>query len=244
MRRITPSALPIIGCAVLSLAVLVDTSAAVLSVNLGKTSASTSESGFTDWFIADNTAGPVTNTVNGIDLSVTTVGGNIRAIDRNFRATYGTAALPDLSQSWWGLNANTVGGAQLLIELDGQDLGVGPFSWTSWHVDHDDQTGDVLIEVSVDGGATFSNAIASFDIVDGRDEDFFAGAPNPATFNFTTNGSDDVIIRYSNLETESRRNYVVVNGFEINAIPEPASLALIGVASACVLWPTRNRRPR
>ncbi len=239
MHKLIPSPSSLFVCC-LALGLTQAASAAVLSVNLGKTGASTTETGFTDWWVADNITGPVTTTISGIDLTGSFVGNNLRAIDRNFRATYGTAALPELSQSWWGLNSNAIGGAKLSLTLDGEDLGAGQFTWTSWHVDHDDQTGDMLIEVSVDGGATFSTAIPNFDIVDGRDEDLFAGAPNPATFNFTANGSDDVVIRYSNLETASKRNYVVVNGFEVVAIPEPASLALMGLGGLLMLG---RRRP-
>jgi hypothetical protein len=173
------------------------------------------------------------------------VGNNIRAINRSFRATYddpSPRSLPELSRSWWGVQGPTsVGQAGLLLQISGSDLGSGQFDWTSWHVDHDDQTGDMLVELSVDGGATYSTASASFDIVDGRDEDFFAGAPNPLTFSFVSNGSDDIIVRYSNLETASRRNYVVVNGFEVSAVPEPGTLVLFGIALAAISL-TRLRR--
>jgi hypothetical protein len=201
------------------------TANAAISVNLGRTGATApAESGFDDWKITDSSAGPFTTTIGGIDLTATNVGANVRAIDRGGNDTY-NLALPNLTRTWWGIQAGATTDVQLLIQVDGIDLGAGSFEWTSWHVDHENQTGKMLVEYSVDGGTTYSTAATAFDIVD-KTTDAYAGAPNSLTFSFASNGSDNIIVRYTKAATAVNTDqFLVVNGFEIAAVPEPATTA-------------------
>lgn len=54
------------------------------------------------------------------------------------------------------------------------------------------------IEVSVDGGNNFSLVVDDLNIIDGN-ADANTGAPNSATFQFVSNGSDDIHIRFTNV---------------------------------------------
>ncbi len=223
--------------------------AQVLAVNLGRAT-TPSETGFTNWTTNDNTA-PSATTISGIGLSVdisvsdSGSGTALRSVDRSDGLYTGT--LDALTDNWWGARAGTIGqpgGGQFSIIIDGSDLGAGTFEWTSWHFDHDNQTGLMDIEYSVDGGSTFSTAFDDFDIVDG-DVDLFAGAPNPATFQFTSDGTNDVWIRFtndlSNGGGDGTENFVVVNGFRIESAsaptpdPEITSFSVSGSSATVVM---------
>lgn len=199
---------------------------AVLQVNLGPSGLPT-ESGFTNWTTEENTT-PTPTTVNGIGLSVDITNadptGTTRSINRT--NTY-NGTLGNLTQTWWGVRASpNGGGGQFAIVVNGSDLGAGTFEWTSWHHDHDNQTGAMDIDFSVDGGANFVLAFNDFDIVD-NGTDGNVGAPNPATFSFTSNGTDDIHIRFTNDKVGTlgdNNTFALVNGFQIGpGVPPPPS---------------------
>ena len=163
----------------------------------------------------------------------------IRSINRT--NTY-VGPLTNLTQTWWGTRIGGGGGGAggfLTIALDGVDLGAGSFEWTSWHHDQDNQTGVMDIEVSVDGGSTFALAVDDFGIVDNV-ADGNVGAPNPATFSFTANGTDDVQVRFTNVSGGgSASDFALLNGFQV-VVPEPGSLIFVGLGSFALLG--RRRR--
>lgn len=206
----------------------------VLAVNVGRPS-TPSEVGFSNWTAADSTA-PVSTNINSIgisvDVSVSDSGGGtaVRSLDRADNLY--TNSLDNLTDNWWGARAGTAGqpgGGQFSIVINGSDLGSGTFTWTSWHFDHDNQTGPIDIEYSTDGGSSFTTAFDNFDIVDG-DVDLFVGAPNPATFQFTSNGIDDIWIRFTNVDPgggDGTQNFVLVNGFQIDIVPPSGTVIII-----------------
>ncbi|MDT8388890.1 MAG: PEP-CTERM sorting domain-containing protein [Lentisphaeria bacterium] len=222
--------------------------AALLQVNVGRPTTPT-EPGFTKWTTNDNTA-PGATTISGIGLSVNVSvsdsggGTALRSLDRSDSLYTGT--LDNLTDNWWGARAGTIGqpgGAQFSIIIDGADLGAGTFEFTSWHFDHDNQTGPMNIEYSVDGGTGFTTVFSNFDIVDG-DTDLFVGAPNPALFLFTSNGTDDVWIRFTNSDPgggDGSTNFVVVNGFQLIEIPEPSTMLMAGLGLTGVCFRRRRR---
>ncbi len=213
--------------------------AAVLQVNLGP-SGLPAEAGFTDWTTADNNA-PTATTISGIGLSLTIQladTGGLRSIDRT--DSY-NGILDNLTESWWGVRATSTGsGGQFTIIVNGADLGAGSFDWTSWHHDQDNQSGVMDIEYSVNGGSTFSLGVDDLDIIS-FDTDANVGAPNPAGFTFVSNGADDIHIRFTNVASNnSGEAFALLNGFQIDEIPEPSSTALLGLGSLGLML--RRRR--
>jgi len=140
----------------------------------------------------------------------------------------------DLLETWWGDES------AFSFVIDGTDLGAGDFTWTSWHTDKKDITGTMDIEFSVDGGTNWTLAFDDFDIISIRD-DANPGPeiPNAASFQFTSNGTDDVWVRFTSDGTNAT-DFTVVNGFEVTVVPEPSAFALLVLSLA--LLASRRRR--
>lgn len=222
--------------------------AAVIRVNLTN-SATNNEAGFTNWVASDRST-PSSITVSGVEVFF--VGSinddeddEIRSVSRTGTRT---TDLAELTRTWWGarLKEQTSqtgppfdSGGFLTLGISASNLGAGTFEWTSWHHDYADQNGYIDIDVSVDGGTTFVNAIEEHRIVNGSS----TLAPNPATFSFTSNGVDDIHIRFTNVEVDPNTNstiFALVNGFQI--IPEPSTALLAGVFFGALLL--RRHRAR
>ena len=104
------------------------------------------------------------------------------------------------------------------------------FILRSYHYDSENQSGSFTTSLS---GAT------TFDI--GADTDDGAGnngLPGPAAFGYnfllSSNGSGDAFIDYQMLEASGSvpNSFFVINGFDLQAIPEPSSagLTVLGLA--------------
>jgi hypothetical protein len=66
-------------------------------------------------------------------------------------------------------------------------------------------------------------------------------APNPASFVFAANGTDEVLVRFTNTNLNSAGaggTFALVNGFQIT--PEPSTATLLGASPALILL--RRRR--
>ena len=214
--------------------------AAVLSVNLGKDGL-IAETGFTNWTATDRQTAAPTTTIGGIGLTFNQLvaeSGRLRAINRS--QTY-TGTLGNLTTSWWGGRKSASGaGGQFELVINGADLGAGSFDWTSWHHEQSNQTGKMTIDFSVNGGSAFTTALTGFDIVDNT-TDGNVGAPNPATLSFVSNGTDDIHIRFTNTSgSNSTNDFVVINGFQVVAVPEPSSAVFGGLCALMMLL--RRRR--
>jgi hypothetical protein len=210
----------LVSCTLLACATIPVSALPIVAVNLSQTEASPDETGFTNWLAADN-SGPVSTTINSIGISVR---GNLSDVAANgFRSVDRTASyngtLAKLTETWWAARAGTsIQGGVFTITISG--LLAGSYDWTSWHHDHSDQKGIMTIAVSVNGGTSFTDQLIGFAVVNGNS----ASAPNPATFRFTANGSQDVVIRFTNTASggtpPNSGTLTVVNGFQIESIPQ------------------------
>ena len=98
----------------------------------------------------------------------------------------------------------------------------------------------MTIDFSVNGGSAFTTALTGFDIVDNT-TDGNVGAPNPATLSFVSNGTDNIHIRFTNTSGNASNNdFVVINGFEVEAVPEPSSAALLGLGGLALILRRRK----
>lgn len=254
MYRISKT-LSVLAVAAATLALGTDAHAALIDVNLTKSGAP-SAAGFTDWQSGDNSL-PTDLTIGSYTLSAPSAGINsgttLRSIDRGGNDGYGDAPenepLPNLTQTWWGQRESSTGsGGFITIDISG--LAAGQYTFTSWHLDHEDQTGIMKIEFSDDNGATFTDAVTGLDLINfagggaGQTAENATG-PLVARFNFTSTGAD-VQFRFTNTSVDdvdganSSGAFSLVNGLSVAVVPEPASLALLGLGS--LLIASRRRR--
>jgi hypothetical protein len=128
-------------------------------------------------------------------------------------------------------------------------LPAGTYEWTSFHHDTEHVYGPFAVWISTDGGANFSQ------LADGLMTDSTAGGtpdsgatesgPDvyllPSTYHtsFVANGVDDVVLRFAPYSDAGgvHRQIWGMNGFEL--VPEPTTIALLGLGSLLVL---RRRR--
>ncbi|MGJ8697424.1 MAG: PEP-CTERM sorting domain-containing protein [Verrucomicrobiaceae bacterium] len=122
-------------------------------------------------------------------------------------------------------------------------LAAADYAYRSFHHDTENVWAGYTVEVSIDGGTTFS-AVETGAMTSST------GGGNPAnpsptttgsaetlasTYNttFTANGTDDVVIRYGVLaDTAVHRQILAVNGFQLSQVPEPSTgiMALLGAS--------------
>lgn len=230
-------------------------SASTLSVNLGPET-SDAEAGF-DLLQSSNSTGTAAvslplGSVGGVSVLVSTGGSatdnRFRSVDRGDSTAY-SGPFDQLTEGWIG--TQTFGSA-LTISLTGVDAGT--HTWTSYHFDNGtglsgsgNQNAQMLIELSVDGGTTFSTLETNFQIQD--NEGTATSTIVPFSTDFTAVAGQDVQVRFTasalgtlaSGATDVGQDFTVINGFSIepSVIPEPSS-ALLGLLAGLGLL--RRRR--
>ncbi len=147
-------------------------------------------------------------------------------LDSRNRSATGTLA--DLVEDFW---FGDVGGNYPAVFIRLQGIKAGDFVMTTYHNDTD-FPGIATKALLNDVNGTDQPVGTVTDVADQLDG---------ITFNFTSNGIDDVVVT---LDWASTSRPVNINGFVISeavTVPEPASLAMIGCAGLLMLQRSRRR---
>jgi hypothetical protein len=128
-------------------------------------------------------------------------------------------------------------------------LPAGPYSWLSYHHDTENMWSDFQIEVSIDGGATYSAPLdlqmtsstpggtpdsatgTGLGPIDGSADPDPANLPSTAHLMFSADGTNDVVFRFAPFadgvdDAAVHKQFFGMNGFAVARIPEPSTIAL------------------
>jgi len=118
------------------------------------------------------------------------------------------------------------------LDISIAGLTTGDYRITTHHLISANNLADVsafdLLVQDADSAA-FSQVVGNYEMGRGVDGSYFA--PTIVTFDVTSNGTDPIVVRLAptSLGPGGTLNWVGINGLEIAVIPEPSSLALLGI---------------
>jgi MYXO-CTERM domain-containing protein len=139
----------------------------------------------------------------------------------------------------------------LTLSLSG--LPAGDYNWKSFHHDTENVWADFQVEISADGGGTYS-AVGDFEM---SSSSTGGNPPNPSLVTdgvvstvetmFSANGSDDVSLRFAAFAdgvdpSAVHKQIFAINGFQVSVVPEPGSAPLAITAAVGLLAISRRRR--
>lgn len=172
-------------------------------------------------------------------------------------ANWGTTSL-DLLSDWIGADCRTGNGGNgtyngttgtptyLVITLSG--IPAGSYSWRSFHHDTEHMNAEFEVEYSVNGGSTYTALPSNYTITDSTPGGNPASAqtysdssstkdtlPSTVDFNFTATGGQDVLIRFAAYATgQVHRDFMVINGFEVESTAPPTGPTNLNLSSSTV----------
>lgn len=175
----------------------------------------------------------------------------------------------NLLTDWLGIDTRTtqagngaydgITGTPTYMTLTLADVPAGEYSWRSYHHDTENMWTQFQVELSIDGGGTFSN-VANSQMTDsstggtpdsgalrqpgvaGQDP---ATLPSTVNFSITADGSQNVVVRFiplSSATANTHQTFFGINGFEMVAVPEPSTVALLSLGGLALLMRRWQRR--
>jgi hypothetical protein len=180
-----------------------------------------------------------------------------------------------LLTDWIGTDSRTANGGNgdwdrtgatmpTYMTLSVSGLPSGPYHWLSYHHDTEHMWSDFQIEVSTDGGATYSapldyqmtdstpagtpdSALGLVGPLTGSVDPDPANLPSTARLMFTADGTSDVVLRFAPFvdgvdPVAVHKQFFGMNGFELALVPEPSTVVLCVVAGMSLLPMVLRRR--
>jgi len=194
---------------------------AALMVDFEKTGATTA-AGYKSINIGDNVVFGASDTYTdtGYGSSVGVAVGIDDGVNDEIRALTGAGG-GDLLNDYFGVDGRGSGNATLTVTLSGLDA--GSYDWTSFHWGGGSSLQDSTITYTLDHAGTQLSG------------SFYQVVDDSVNLSFTSDGSADVVFSM----TAAVDQFGELNGIEV--VPEPASIALVGLASIVLLASRRLR---
>lgn len=156
---------------------------------------------------------------------------------------------------------NGTDGTPTYVTLTLSDLPANTYNWKGYHQDTENVHVNFAAWVSTDGGANFTqleDGYMSDSTPGGSPDSATNGSPGLVTdfagmaaagsiynASFDANGSDDVVLQFAPFSggiAPSVHNQIWgINGFELQAVPEPASFSLLALAGMLMMSHRRRR---
>ncbi|MDB4434061.1 lamin tail domain-containing protein [Akkermansiaceae bacterium] len=224
----------------------------------------------------EGTTPPPTQNYSALGTSVAVTVSWPNTTDQNVRQFIDRAAANDrnwgssnidLLTDWAGADTRTAQGGKgtyngnagtptdLVVTLGG--LTPGNYEWTSYHHDTENMVGDFTVELSLNGGANYSQIGGTRTMTDSSTGGNPDGAqtysdasftivtlPSTVAFPFTAASGQEIKVRFRALSTSLvHQSFMVVNGFEVAEVAStdgPTALSLLGssVSSAATIGTT------
>ena len=161
-------------------------------------------------------AGTSINTVGGVQVALTGVGAS--GFGFRDRSPDVTGPIGDLLEDFYFATSR--------IELAFTGLAAGQYEITAWH--HDAGYIQSILKVQVNG-TDLLNGVAATTGSNGT-----SPAPSKSTVSFYSDGlgADNVFYIETQNTRQNTDTAVILNGFTLSTVPEPASLALVGLGLA------------
>jgi hypothetical protein len=123
-------------------------------------------------------------------------------------------------------------------------LPAGKYSWTSYHHDMKSMS-DGVIDITVADATGSAISVGAVTVSDhGTAGGSYLADVASFTTTFEANGNDNVVLTFRNQNqyagTPDLDGFFVINGFTVDAIPEPATLSLMGAFAGVVLFVRRR----
>jgi len=197
----------LLGCALIATASALPSisSATLLNVDFGLTGQQI-QSGFSG-LAGTSTAASASHIFSGIGVSIQGTGNAFGFRDRGDV----TGALGDLVEDFYFANSQ--------IKLTFSGLAAGNYSFTSWF--HDSSYVQSVLKINVNSVDLLTDLSAT--------NGYSPASIGTGTVNFHSDGLGNDVVSF--IETSEIRlgSAVILNGFSLKSVPEPASIALLGL---------------